>query len=106
MAHTQYVYEDKRFYELTVPIAKLECLYDECRWAEGSVWFKDHGYLLWSDIPNRRMLKWVLDLGAASTLKAKNRQLENMLADILSARPVCEVAEALRAKFARASRNC
>ena len=40
---------------------------------------------------------------AVSTLKAKKRQLENTLADILNARPACEVAEALRAKFARAS---
>jgi len=40
---------------------------------------------------------------AQSTLKAKKRQLENTLADILLARPACEVAEALRAKFARAS---
>ncbi len=40
---------------------------------------------------------------AASTLSAKKRQLENTLADILIERPVCEVAEALRAKFARAS---
>ncbi len=40
---------------------------------------------------------------APSTLKAKKRQLENTLADILRERPPCEVAETLRAKFARAS---
>ncbi len=40
---------------------------------------------------------------ARSTLKARKRQLENTLADILLSRPACEVAEALRAKFARAS---
>ncbi|MCP4999024.1 MAG: IS66 family transposase [Hyphomicrobiales bacterium] len=40
---------------------------------------------------------------AASTCKAKKRQLENTLADILLERPDCEVAETLRAKFARAS---
>lgn len=44
-----------------------------------------------------------IETDAASTLKAKKRQLENTLADILSARPGCELAEALRAKFARAS---
>ncbi len=33
---------------------------------------------------------------AASTIKAKKRQLEKTLADILSARPWCELAEALR----------
>lgn len=63
MTNSHYVYDDKRFYDLTVPIAKLECLYDGCRWAEGPVWFDDGGYLVWSDIPNRRMLRWVPDLG-------------------------------------------
>jgi len=60
-----YVYEDKRFYDLTVPTAKLERLHDGCRWAEGPVWFNDGGYLVWSDIPNRRMLSWVSDLGVS-----------------------------------------
>ncbi len=40
---------------------------------------------------------------AMSTLKAKKRKLDNSLAEILNADPVCEVAEKLRAKFARAS---
>ncbi len=45
------------------------------------------------------------DIGtyAMSTLKAKKRELDNNLAEILNANPVCEVAEKLRAKFARAS---
>jgi len=56
-------YFDKRFIALTVPTADLEVLYDGCRWAEGPVWFGDGGYLVWSDIPNNRMLRWVPDLG-------------------------------------------
>jgi len=40
---------------------------------------------------------------AMSTLKVKKRELDKTLSDILSARPRCEVAESLRAKFARAS---
>lgn len=40
---------------------------------------------------------------ALSTLKAKKRELDNSLADILNTSPRCEVAESLRAKFARAS---
>lgn len=63
MNESLYVYEDQRFYGLTVPIAKLDHLYDGCRWAEGPVWFEDGGYLIWSDIPNRRLLRWVSDLG-------------------------------------------
>ena len=40
---------------------------------------------------------------AASTLKAKKRQVESELAGILRARPSCDAVEKLRAKFARAS---
>lgn len=52
-------YYDNRFYDLTVPIAEVEELYNECRWAEGPVWFNDHSSLIWSDIPNRRLLRWI-----------------------------------------------
>ncbi len=58
-----YEYYDRRFRDLTVPIAEVEVLYDGCRWAEGPVWFDDGGYLVWSDIPNNRMLRWVPDQG-------------------------------------------
>ena len=58
-----YEYFDNRFRDLTVPIAEVEVLFDGCRWAEGPVWFDDGGYLVWSDIPNNRMLRWVPDQG-------------------------------------------
>jgi len=60
-----YEYYDKHFYTLTVPIADLELIYDKCRWTEGPVWFNDGGYLVWSDIPNNRLLRWVPDLGVS-----------------------------------------
>ena len=58
-----YEYYDKRFRQLTVPIAKVATLYDGCLWAEGPVWFADQGHLVWSDIPNNRLLRWTPDLG-------------------------------------------
>ncbi len=60
-----YEYYEKRFHDLTVPIAEVEELYNGCRWAEGPVWFNDGGYLVWSDIPNNRLLRWVPDLGVS-----------------------------------------
>ncbi|MGV8834149.1 MAG: SMP-30/gluconolactonase/LRE family protein [Devosia sp.] len=54
---------DKRFNELTISTASLDVLYNDCVWAEGPVWFGDGNYLVWSDIPNNRMLKWVPELG-------------------------------------------
>jgi gluconolactonase len=36
----------------------LERLFRGCRWAEGPAWFAAGRHLVWSDIPNNRMLRW------------------------------------------------
>ena len=54
---------DPRFRGLIVRTAWLDKLFDGCRWAEGPVWFNDGGYLVWSDIPNNRLLRWTPDQG-------------------------------------------
>lgn len=53
--------EDRRFAALTIASARLEELFRDCRWAEGPVWFDDLNCLLWSDIPNNRILRWTPD---------------------------------------------
>lgn len=50
---------DRRFTFLINGTAEIELLYDKCRWAEGPVWFNDSNQLIWSDIPNNRMMRWV-----------------------------------------------
>jgi Gluconolactonase len=61
MPQTNSIYEihDERFRRLTVASSALEELYSGCRWAEGPVWFADTQCLIFSDIPNERMLRWV-----------------------------------------------
>jgi gluconolactonase len=49
----------KRFRPSVVANARLELLHTGMRWAEGPVYFADGDYLLWSDIPNNRILRWV-----------------------------------------------
>ena len=39
------------------------------RWSEGPVWFGDGRYLLWSDIPNNRIMKWDEETGAVSVFR-------------------------------------
>jgi gluconolactonase len=39
------------------------------RWAEGPVWVRDGGYLLWSDIPNNRIMRWLEDDGHTSVYR-------------------------------------
>ncbi|MBB2971742.1 SMP-30/gluconolactonase/LRE family protein [Mesorhizobium sp. RMAD-H1] len=64
-----YEIHDRRFQSLIVKNADLEELHTGCRWAEGPVWLADARCLLWSDIPNQRMLRWVPE-GGVSTFRA------------------------------------
>ncbi|GAC1428107.1 MAG: SMP-30/gluconolactonase/LRE family protein [Chloroflexota bacterium] len=49
---------DRRFGACINENARLDHLYDGCRWAEGPAYFPAGRYLVWSDIPNDRMLRW------------------------------------------------
>ena len=49
---------DERFRPLIVGHEVVERLWTGGRWLEGPVWFGDGRYLLFSDIPNDRMLRW------------------------------------------------
>jgi len=49
--------------------AAVERLATGFRWAEGPVWFGDGRYLLWSDIPNNRIMKWEEETGAVSVFR-------------------------------------
>ncbi len=57
---------DPRFERYRIFSAAVERLWTGCRWAEGPVWFGDGRYLLWSDIPNNRILKWEEETGRVS----------------------------------------
>ena len=47
----------------------MEELWTGGRWLEGPVWFGDGRYLLFSDIPNNRILKWEEETGAVSEFR-------------------------------------
>jgi gluconolactonase len=49
---------DDRFKPLVKTTARLDHLYEGCRWAEGPAYFPAHRALVWSDIPNNRMLRY------------------------------------------------
>ncbi|HEU5296492.1 MAG TPA: SMP-30/gluconolactonase/LRE family protein [Burkholderiaceae bacterium] len=60
---------DPRFKALAFPNVHLEKLYTGCRWAEGPAWFAAGRYLVWSDIPNDRMLRWDETDGSVSVFR-------------------------------------
>ncbi len=49
---------DPRFAALVLGNAAIERIAGDCRFTEGPVWFGDGRFLLWSDIPNDRIMKW------------------------------------------------
>ena len=50
--------------------AAIERIATGFRWAEGPVWFGDHGCLIFSDIPNNRMMRWQESDGHLSVFRA------------------------------------
>jgi len=61
---------DPRFAKYKIGNAAVERLYTGTRWSEGPVWFGDGRFLLWSDIPNNRMLRWLEDTGEVSVFRS------------------------------------
>ena len=60
---------DPRFEKYWLKLSAVERLTTGLRWAEGPVWFGDGRYLLCSDIPNHRIIKWEEETGAVSIFR-------------------------------------
>ncbi|WP_395570537.1 SMP-30/gluconolactonase/LRE family protein [Streptomyces sp. BK79] len=50
--------------------SRLEVLHDGCRWAEGPLYVPAWRQLLWSDIPNDRILRWDEATGAVGVFRS------------------------------------
>ena len=60
---------DQSFVRYRLNLAKVERLATGFRWSEGPVWFGDGRYVLWSDIPNNRIMRWDEEAGTASVFR-------------------------------------
>lgn len=60
---------DPRFEKYVIGNACVERLWTGARWAEGPVWFGDGRYLLFSDIPNNRIMRWSEETGKTSVFR-------------------------------------
>ena len=60
---------DDRFQRLHIGSARLEKLAEGCRWAEGPAYFPAGRYLVWSDVPNDRMMRFDETSGAVSVFR-------------------------------------
>jgi gluconolactonase len=57
---------DPSFAKYRIALAGVERLAGGCRFGEGPVYFGDARCLLWSDIPNNRIMRWDEQTGAVS----------------------------------------
>src|SRR5829696_7398914 len=60
---------EPRFDKFRLGSAVVEQLWTGGRWLEGPVWFGDGRYLLFSDIPNNRMLRWSEETGETTVFR-------------------------------------
>jgi gluconolactonase len=60
---------DKRFKRLKISNTPIERLHTGMLWAEGPAWNGVGRYLVWSDIPNDRQLRWLDEDGHVSVMR-------------------------------------
>jgi gluconolactonase len=61
---------DPAFNALVQPNTPIKRLWTGALWAEGPAWNGQGRFLLWSDIPNNRQLRWVEDDGHVSVFRS------------------------------------
>ncbi|WP_227270157.1 SMP-30/gluconolactonase/LRE family protein [Roseobacter weihaiensis] len=72
---------DPQFNDCLIGHARVERLWTGARWSEGPVWFAPGRYLLWSDIPNNRMLRFDETDGSVSTFRQPSQNANGHTVD-------------------------
>jgi gluconolactonase len=81
---------DERALGLRLFSATVEQLATGFYWAEGPVWFGDGRYLLFSDIPNNRILRWDDCSGALSEFRKPSNHANGLARDTAGRLLTCE----------------
>jgi gluconolactonase len=81
---------DASFDRYRLKLASVERIAHGFRWCEGPVWFGDGRYLLWSDIPNDRIMKWEEETGAVSVFRKPSNHANGNTRDRQGRLVTCE----------------
>ncbi len=81
---------DERFLALRLLSGTVEQLASGFYWAEGPVWFGDGRFLLFSDIPNNRILRWDDASGALSEFRKPSNHANGLARDTAGRLLACE----------------
>ena len=90
---------DPSFKQYLAMNAAVECLHTGSRWAEGPVWFGDGRYLLWSDIPGNRILKWEEETGQVSIYRKPSNGSNGNYRDLNGRLVTCERRQVTRTEW-------
>jgi gluconolactonase len=81
---------DERFVAMRLLSGTVEQLATGLYWAEGPVWFGDGRFLLFSDIPNDRILRWDDCSGALSEFRKPSHHANGLARDASGRLLACE----------------
>jgi gluconolactonase len=81
---------DPAFAKYRIAQASVERLATGMRWCEGPVYFGDARCLLWSDIPNNRIMRWDEGTGRASVYRAPSNNANGNTRDRQGRLVTCE----------------
>src|SRR5712671_6220132 len=81
---------DPSFARYRIAQASVERLYTGARWSEGPAWFGDARCLLWSDIPNNRILRWDEASGNVSVYRQPSNNSNGLARDRQGRLVACE----------------
>ena len=78
------------FNGLRQPNAPIQRLWTGALWSEGPAWSSQGRYLVWSDIPNNRQLRWLEDDGRVSVFRAPSNNSNGNTFDFQGRQLSCE----------------
>ena len=90
MSASDYEVLDEDFRRKVRCSASVEKLHSGCRWTEGPAYFPAHRCLIWSDIPNERMLRWNEADGSVSVFRSPSNYSNGNTVDRQGRLVTCE----------------
>jgi gluconolactonase len=87
---TDIIVLDPRFKACFAGHVRVERLWSGARWAEGPAWFAAGRYLVWSDIPNNRMMRLFEPSGEVSVFRERSNNSNGNTVDNQGRLVTCE----------------
>jgi gluconolactonase len=81
---------DPLFDQYAQPNSAIQRLWTGALWAEGPAWSAEGRYLVWSDIPNTRQLRWLEDNGRVSVFRMPSNNSNGNTFDFQGRQISCE----------------